>query len=164
MKTKMKAVKLLLVCLFITGLSHGQSNKEDVEMIQAMFGKEKKDIVQAYMTIPDSQKDSFWTTYDAYETERKDYGKKRIALIEDYASSFSSLTDEKAIELMNKKMDIYNSYGKLQKKYFDKFKKIIGGRESAKLFQLEDYIENVIRISIQEEIPFIGELDLTKTK
>lgn len=160
----MKAVKLLLVCLFITGLSYSQSNKEDVEMIQAMFGKEKKEIVQAYMTIPDNLKDSFWTTYDAYETERKSNGKAKIALIEDYVNSYSTLTDEKAKDLMNKKMEIYNNYGKLQKKYSDKFSKIIGGKETAKFFQLEDYIENVIRLSIQEEIPFIGELDLTKTK
>ena len=40
--------------------------------------------------------------------------------------------------------------------------KIIGGKEAAKFFQLEDYLENTIRISIQEQIPFIGEMDLMK--
>jgi len=35
--------------------------------------------------------------------------------------------------------------------------------QASKFIQLEDYIENCIRLSIQEEIPFIGELDKTKT-
>ncbi len=156
----MKTFKLLLAVLFISGLSYGQSNKEDIEMIQSMFGKEKKDLVNAYMTVPSDKMDAFWALYDEYETERKNYGKQRIALIEEYANSYSTLTDDKASQLMNKKMEIYSTYGKLEKKYFGKFAKIIGGRESAKLFQLEDYIENAIRISIQEEIPFIDQLDL----
>jgi hypothetical protein len=39
---------------------------------------------------------------------------------------------------------------------------VIGGLQAAKFIQLEDYIENCIRLSIQEEIPFVGELDKSK--
>ena len=51
----------------------------------------------------------------------------------------------------------------LQKKYFDKMSKTIGGKQAAKFFQLEDYLENNIRLGIQESIPFIEQLDNTKT-
>ncbi len=60
---------------------------------------------------------------------------------------------------MNKKLALQGDYVKLQKKYFGKISKVIGAKQSAKLFQFEDYIEKAIRISIQEEIPFIYELD-----
>jgi hypothetical protein len=33
-----------------------------------------------------------------------------------------------------------------------------------KFFQLEDYLENIIRLGIQDSIPFIGELDASKIK
>lgn len=96
--------------------------------------------------------------------ERKTYGKARIALIEEYANAYESLDDKKAVELTNKKIVLYNQFGSLEKKYFDKMTKIIGGKQAAKFIQLEDYLENNIRLAVQDEIPFIDQLDKTKIK
>ncbi len=161
LKTIKKIAFLLLVTLQ-SGFIFAQSNKEDVDLIQAMYGKEKKELVSAYLTIPETKSAAFWTLYDQYEAERKKYGKARIALIEQYANAYETLTDAKAIELMNKKISLYNSFGQLQQKYFSKTSAILGGKEAAKFFQLEDYLENNIRLAIQDEIPFVGELDKTK--
>lgn len=141
-----------------------QSNKEDVEIIQNMFGKEKKELIQAYMTIPEDKKAGFWTLYDQYETDRKKLGKERIALIEAYANDYATLDDKKASLLMDRKMKWLGDYSKLQKKYYDSMSKQIGGLQASKFFQLEDYLENNIRLYIQENIPFIDELDKTKLK
>jgi Spy/CpxP family protein refolding chaperone len=161
---QIKQITLGLAILLIADFAYGQSNKEDIDMIQAMYGKNKKELVQAYMTIPDSSKTKFWSLYDQYETERKTYGKARISLIETYANAYETLSDKKATELMTKKLALNNQFGQLQKKYFDKMSKIIGARQAAKFSQLEDYLENNIRLAIQESIPFIDELDKTKTK
>jgi hypothetical protein len=158
----MKKIKLSVAILFLAVFAFGQSNKEDVDLIQAMFGKDKKEMVKAYMAIPEAQSAAFWTSYDAYEVERKAYGKSRIALIEQYAKAYESFDDKQASDLMGKKLALQSDYVKLQKKYFGKITKIIGAKQAAKLFQFEDYIENAIRISIQEEIPFIDELENTK--
>lgn len=156
-------MKLLLAVFFMTGLtSYGQSSKEDIDLIQSMYGKEKKELVGVYMSMPQSQSISFWAVYDQYEAERKAYGKARIALIDDYANVYDALTDEKAVELVNKKNALYNDFGKIQKKYFGKMTKIIGGKQAAKFIQLEDYLENSLRLSIQEEIPFIQEIEKSK--
>jgi hypothetical protein len=140
-----------------------QSNKEDIELIQAIFGKEKKELVSQYMTIPEAQSAKFWSLYDTYETERKKLGKERISVIEAYAQNYDKLNSAKATELVNKKLAWTNKYTKFQQTYFTKFSAVIGGLQAAKFIQLEDYIENCIRLSIQEEIPFVGELDKTKT-
>ena len=160
----MKKISTIAAFLFLSLVSFGQSNKEDVDLIQAMYGKDKKELVNLYMVIPENKKKGFWSLYDQYETERKTYGKARIALIEAYANVYDSLGDKKAIELMNKKIALYNSFNSLQKKYLDKMVPIIGGRGAAKFIQLEDYLENNIRLAIQDEIPFIDELEKTKVK
>ena len=131
-------------------------------MMNGKTGKNKKDLVNAFMSIPASQNNAFWSLYDQYENERKAYGRQRIALIEQYANEYDSLNDQKAILLMNKKIALYNSFGTLQKKYFERMTKVIGGKQSARFFQLEDYLENSIRLSIQDEIPFIDQLQKTK--
>ena len=158
----MKRLSIFLTVSMMSTVIFAQSNKEDIELIQAIFGKEKKELVQQYMTIPEAQSAKFWSLYDAYETERKKLGKERIAVIEAYAQNYDKLTSAKATELVNKKIAWTNKYTKFQQTYFTKFSTVIGGLQAAKFIQLEDYIENCIRLSIQEEIPFVGELDKSK--
>jgi len=158
----MKRVFILsAVCMLSTGM-FAQSNKEDVDLIQSIFGKEKKELVQVYMTIPEAQSAKFWALYDQYETARKKLGQERIKLIEAYATNYEKLDSKKATELVTKKLAWADKYTKFQQLYFGKFSAVIGGLQAAKFIQLEDYIENCIRLSIQEEIPFIGELDKSK--
>ena len=160
----MKNLFSLFVLLSLSAVTFAQSNKEDIEIIQNMFGKQKKELIQVYMTIPEDKKAGFWTLYDQYETDRKLLGKERFALIEAYANDYATMDDKKAGDLMNRKLKWTADYAKLQKKYYDSMSKIIGGLQASKFFQLEDYLENNIRLYIQESIPFIDELDKTKLK
>jgi hypothetical protein len=157
---------LVSVALFaFFGLVAGaQSNKEDIAIIQSMFGKAKKDLVIQYMAIPADKAEAFWKIYDEYEAARSALGRERIKLIEDYANAYLSLDDKTSSDLMNRKLQWVTDYNKLQKKYFGSISKVIGGAQASKFIQLEDYIENNIRLAIQENIPFIDELDKTKLK
>jgi len=158
----MKKFLIYTVALLFSNALLAQSNKEDVDLIQAIFGKEKKELVEAYMTIPEAQSSKFWALYDSYEASRKKLGQERIKLIEAYATNYETLDNKKATELVTKRLAWADRYTKFQQAYFTKFSAVIGGLQAAKFIQLEDYIENCIRISIQEEIPFIGELDKAK--
>jgi hypothetical protein len=159
----MKRLITMIAAFMLTANLFAQSNKEDIDLIQAMFGKDKKEVVSYYMTIPDAQKTKFWALYDEYETARKKLGRERITLIENYANDYATMDDKKASDLTIKKMAWTERYTKFQQSYFTKFSAVIGGMQASKLIQLEDYIENCLRIKIQEEIPFIGELDKSKT-
>ena len=158
----MKRVFIMAAALILTSGVFAQSNKEDIDLIQSIFGKEKKELVQVYMTIPEAKSAKFWELYDVYETSRKKLGQERIKLIEAYATNYEKLDSKKATDLVTKKLAWADKYTKFQQSYFAKFSAVIGGLQAAKFIQLEDYIENCIRLSIQEEIPFIGELDKTK--
>jgi hypothetical protein len=158
----MKKVIIAAVALVLSTGMFAQSNKEDIDLIQAMFGKEKKELVQLYMTIPEAKSAKFWALYDVYETARKKLGKERVSLIEAYATHYESLDNKKASELTTKKFAWVDKYTKFQQLYFTKFSAIVGGLQASKLMQLEDYIENSIRLTIQEDIPFIGELEKTR--
>jgi len=151
----MKKLVLAVSFLMFAFAVNAQVSKDDVQILQATFGKEKAELVKAYMKIPAETDAAFWSLYDKYEDERRALGREKVALIEEYAKAYETLDDKKASELMNRKLKITDSYTKMQKKQF-------GGREAAKFFQLEDYLENIIRLGIQESIPFIDELDKTK--
>ena len=158
----MKKVIISFAVIMLSTSMFAQSNKEDIDLIQSIFGKEKKELVQAYMTIPEAQSAKFWSLYDVYETARKKLGQERIKLIEAYATHYETLDSKKATELTTKKLAWTDKYTKFQQAYLTKFSAVIGGLQASKFIQLEDYIENCIRLTIQEEIPFIGELDKSK--
>jgi hypothetical protein len=155
----MRKISLLFLTFISSMIVNAQSDKEDIALIQNMFGKQKKELVAAGMNIPTDKQAAFWSLYDEYEETRKSLGRERIDLIKSYADKYAAMDDKTADDLMKRKMTWLNNYSKMQNKYYKKMSKLLGGMNASRFFQLEDYLENNIRLSIQESIPFIGELD-----
>lgn len=150
---------LFLVAICFSTVAFAQSNKEDVELIQSIYGKEKKTIVADFIKLEGAQKDAFWKLYDEYETKRKELGKKRVALLEKYAASYSSINDATATEITKETIKLGAETDKLIATYHKKMEKAAGAKAAAQFYQIEAYFLSVIRASILESIPFIGELD-----
>lgn len=161
----MKKLSIILVVAIASFSSYAQSSyKEDVELVQSIYGKSKSDLVKQYMNLSDTQTTAFTKVYDNYEAERKMLGQKKLVLINDYATNYATLTDEKANELAKGTLKNNQDYEKLYSKTYGQAKKAIGAINAAKFIQLEVYLQTVIRNEIQESIPFIGELDKTKVQ
>ncbi|GAB1454229.1 hypothetical protein MASR2M47_42850 [Draconibacterium sp.] len=69
------AIALLMFSAF-TQTSKAQSNKEETEFIQSIFGMGKKAVVAEFLGIDGDN--PFWALYDAYETKRKELGQRTI--------------------------------------------------------------------------------------
>lgn len=159
----MKKLSLILIMAIATFSAYAQSTfKEDVDVLQSVYGKSKADLVKQYMNLSDAQSAAFTKVYDDYETDRKALGQTKFQLINDYATNYATLTDAKADELAKATLKNHISYEKLYSKTYDKAKKAIGAINAAKFIQLEVYLQTIIRAEILESIPFIGELDKSK--
>lgn len=155
----MKKLNLIIACLFVGFSSFAQSNSEDVDLIQSLFGKEKKEIVAGFISLDESNNANFWKLYDEYETARKEIGKKRIAIIERYVNEYMNLDDATTAELLKETQSLTAQNDKLITSYSNKIKKSVGVRQAAQFYQLESYLLSMIRATIFEGIPFIGELN-----
>ncbi len=159
----MKRTLIIAACVFFSFNSlMAQSNNEDIDMVQAAFGKTKKDLVSQYMQVPAKDSVAFWKLYDEYEGKRKALGKARINIIQQYADNYDKLTDAKATELATKTLANDAQYTTLYQTYLKKFSAITGGRSAAKLFQLEVYLQTLVRAKVMTDVPFIDELDKSK--
>lgn len=136
-----------------------QTNKEEVELFQSVFGMEKKAIVAEFVKVEGEMGEAFWSLYDAYETERKELGLHRLELLNEYVTSYDQMSTEKMDELVTKMIKQKSSTDKLMTKYYKKMKSAAGSKPAAQFFQIENYFSSAIRLSIYENIPFIGELD-----
>src|SRR5688572_19343912 len=150
---------LTLACICLSTVVFAQTNKEDVDFIQSIYGKEKKTIVADFIKLEGAQKDAFWKLYDEYETKRKDLGKKRVALLEKYAAGYGTMNDAAISANIKETAALGVQTDKLIATYHKKIEKAAGAKAAAQFFQIEVYLLSAIRASILESIPFIGELD-----
>jgi F0F1-type ATP synthase delta subunit len=157
----MKKITLFFSLLFaFTLFSNAQSNKEEVEYIQSIFGMEKKAIVAEFIKLDGEAATSFWALYDQYETERKAHGQERISLLNKYVEQYDSLNDASTEAIMAEIITMGADYNKLINKYYKSIKKTSGIKPAAQFLQIESYFQSVIRLKIFENIPFIGEFDI----
>jgi F0F1-type ATP synthase membrane subunit b/b' len=154
--------KLFLFLAIIASTSIFAQSTDDVILVQSLYGKSKGDIIKDYLNLAEPQATAFQAVYDNYEAERKALGQKKIQLINDYAINYDKITDEKADELAKNNLKNNVDFEKLLSKAYDKAKKAIGPINAAKFIQLEQYFQTTIRSAVQDEIPFIGELEKTK--
>ncbi|RED22557.1 hypothetical protein BD847_3187 [Flavobacterium cutihirudinis] len=158
----MKKIILLFILLLSLPSLAQSSLKDEVAIIQSIYGKSKTDLVKQYMNLNEAQTAAFQKIYDEYEVSRKEIGQRKVQLLNDYAENYATLDDAKAAELTEANLKTNADAEKLLSKTYSKVKKAIGGRNAAKFVQLEQYLQVAIRSGIQDSIPFIDEIDKSK--
>jgi hypothetical protein len=151
----MKKTALLIALLVIGALSYAQSNKNEVDLMQAAVGMQKQDAVAQFVHPTDAQKDAFWKLYDEYEVTRKLNGQKRIQLFEQYAAQYNTMTNEQAEAWMKEVIKLQQSTDKLIVDYYEKIKKATSPIVATQFYQIENFILAAVRAEILDEIPFV---------
>lgn len=163
----MKKILVFLTALAFVSVLQAQSNKEvtaaqntkeDLEMIQALYGKDKKEIISSFIKLEGKQKEEFEKLYNEYELARKELGKKRFALLQKYALEYENADEKKIDELMNQMFDLQAQTDKLIRTYYDKMKGKAGYKAAAQFSQVEAYLLSIVRLTLLEKIPFFGQL------
>ena len=73
----MKNILLVLITLLSINVAFSQTYQDDVDLIQKIYGQEKKEIVDAFVELSESQAPIFWELYNEYEAKRRSIGQKR---------------------------------------------------------------------------------------
>lgn len=158
-------MKKVIILAFVTflgvGTSFAQLAKDEVQLVQAIWGVEKRNIVKDFMKFTEAEATVFWPVYDEYQTEAKKLGEERINTISDYTNNVANLTNEKADEIAIKILKNNAAIDKLQSKYYGKMKKVVTPIRAAQFMQLDIYLQTMIRAEMQSNLPMIGELDKT---
>lgn len=153
----MKKITLLMAALFMAILTFAQSAKEEVDLVQAAFGMEKKAVVAAFVQTSEIQNNAFWQLYDEYENKRKENGKKRIELLAQYAGQYNTMTEEQADVWMKDVIKLSAATDKLIVTYYKKIKKVTSPIVATQFYQIEEYILTAIRMEVLDGVPFLGE-------
>ena len=154
-----KFLILLFSALFLRfSLAFAQSQSDEIQLYQTIWGMEKKAIVKDYMHFTKEEETTFWPIFDELQIEQEKLGEVRLKTIAEYVKNIDSLTNEKADDMATKLLNNNADLAKLQVKYYKKIKKSISSIRAAQFMQLELYLQTMARVQAQNSVPFIGEL------
>jgi hypothetical protein len=141
----------------VTPTPNSQNIDADIELLRADVRQEKAEMLGAVMQLsaPDAAK--FWPIYEQYDTELAKLNDQRVANIEEYASTYDQMTDEKADELIGKGLAFRKQRSELLAKYYELVKQSLGGITAARFVQVEDQLLLIVDLQIYSSLPIVGQ-------
>ena len=79
----------------------------------------------------------------------------KLALIEQYAASYQTMTDATARELAKKSFDLEEKKTDLKRKYFKKFVKVMPAKKAARFFQIDNQLNMAVDLQVAASLPLI---------
>jgi len=147
--------KSILSILFITCFSFSniaQTNQDEVQLMQSLYGMEKRDIVAEFIELNDSQQKEFWLLYDEYEIKRQEIGKERFRLLSSYVNDYGEVKPENADNFMKQVIPLRIKSDKLVDNYYKKVKTKTDPIVAMQFYQIENYLFDAIKMELLEEI------------
>lgn len=151
----MKKSLLFTIALFMASFAYTQSNKDEIALMQAAFGMDKQAVVAEFVKPSPAENDAFWTIYDEYEVKRKELGKQRIALLEEYADKYLTMNGVEADAWTKKVITLQKKTDDLIADYYTKVKAKSDGVVATQFYQIENFILTAIRAEILQKVPFL---------
>jgi hypothetical protein len=109
--------------------------------------------------LPEGEKaDTFWQLYKAYESELEGLRQRYFEGLKKYAEVYDKMTEEQANELIAENYKRHMDRLKLQKKYHKLISKNVDAKTAARFVQLDDTVSMLYRLSVMDEIPFVGDM------
>lgn len=150
-----KIISLTLIAIFSGFISMAQDFKDELEVIQSVWGKNKKALTQDFLQLSPEQAAAFGPIYDGYLEARKKITQVRGEAMQTFAAKNAQLDDATSKDMVTKLMKNNSNLASLQSKTFKKLSKALSPAKAAQWWQLESYIDAEIRAAILGELPLL---------
>lgn len=147
-----KALLLLFFFLSAYGITLSQSNQDELQLMQSLYGMDKRKIVEEFIEIDEINSRAFWELYDEYEVKRKEIGLKRFRLTQEYVQEYGEVKPEDADNFMKKVIPLRIESDKLLDQYYKKVRSYTNPVVAMQFYQMERYLDGVIRNELLEDI------------
>ena len=137
------------------GRSGDESFDNQVAQLRNNIRWTTKKLVAANLTLTDSEAAEFWPVYEQYSADCGKINDTRIALIEEYAHGYGTLTDDQADSFIRSWLDADTSAAQLRQKYAPIFREVLPGKKAATFFQLDRLISMMVDVQLTSQLPLL---------
>jgi hypothetical protein len=128
-----------------------------IELLRTNVRQEKSQLMGEVMLLDVDDAKKFWPIYSDYNDELSKVNNMRSDNIQEYARTYTSMTDEKADELIKRALDYQKQRSELLGKYYERFKQELGAITAARFVQVENQLLLIIDLQIASSLPIVGQ-------
>jgi hypothetical protein len=151
----MKRYLTVMVVLLAAGSVKAEDVRGNIETARSMLATQRKALITDAMKLTPEQSQVFWPLYNDYQEMIRKVNDQKVELISDYSKHYESLTDDKAMDLLNRQLDIDVQKSKVKTQFIKKFQKVLPGRVVARFFQADSKIDAYVNSALAQEIPLV---------
>ena len=154
-KTVIVTTALLGVFLMTGNKVLAQSPDEDIKLFRKDVRSLRKQIIAANMDLTDAEAQQFWPLFDRYTSELAVITDKKYALLKEYAQNYTTMNGEQAESYIKGRAAAEESIMQLRLKYLPIFRKVLPGKSTALLFQIDWRLGLIMDLQLASQTPLI---------
>jgi len=155
----MKRASILLViaiCLAVVPNSWSQfEDDRAVQPTRSAIQAERQAILATNLELSEKESAIFWPLYEEYRNALESAVNTRVDLLNQYFTSYETLTDQEATALLDKHITWEKEVLKVRSTYAKKMNKALPGKTVARFFQIENKMDIIVEYELAGEIPLI---------
>jgi hypothetical protein len=125
------------------------------EEARTILQTERKLIVTRNLALTAVEAAAFWPIYDHYAADMKAAGDLRLKVIVDFADNYTSMTDDKANQLLTDAQQYEQKALDVRKQYVKKMRKALPPIKLARFFQIESKLNAIGNLVLANQIPLV---------
>lgn len=151
---------MILIALTVNVLGgFSQESELDPQFASYMIETERRTVFVQNMNLTEADAKRFWPIFDEFEAELLSLRETGIKNLKSYGEQYEKMTDDQASILMKSMLKNEAMRTKIRKKYYNKFSKEMGGKVATRVMQLDAIVSMVLKLSIYDELPLVGDLN-----
>ena len=128
---------------------------QDIELLRKDLRAQKKQLVAANLSLTADQATKFWPVYDQYIAEQTKIHDQKYAVIKEFATSWGTIDDAKAMDLTNRALAVDQQVTQLRVKYVPNFSKVLPGRQVATFYQIDRRLQMMVDLQLMSQLPLV---------
>jgi Spy/CpxP family protein refolding chaperone len=130
-------------------------SSQEIDMLRKDIRSQKKQLIAQNLHLTDTEATKFWPIYDKYTAELVKINDTKYAALQEYADKFGTLTDDQAMALSKKWLDVDIAAAQLRAKYLPIFAQAVGGKKAATFSQIDRRITHLIELQLSAHTPLV---------
>jgi hypothetical protein len=132
-----------------------QNLRAYIELLRSDLRTQKVAIITEMMEFTEAEDEAFWPIYRDYEFEMSKLNDERVALIQEYARTYTQMTDATADTLATKALDLEARRQDLKRRYYGRFKQGLSAVTAARFLQVEQQIQLLVDLQVSAALPIV---------
>jgi hypothetical protein len=142
-----------LACL-VGGVAVAQDKPADnMEVMREKLRADKKVVVAEVLQLTEGEAKAFWPVYNAYQSDMVTHYDRLLKLIDTYAKSYDTMTDETATSLLKQYLGLERDHVAILTAYLPRFQKVLPPKKVARLYQVENKARALVNYELARGIP-----------